>query len=151
MGWTPLVERRCRRPAFEKTWDRPEYKERGPGITQSRPEKPRFPRSTGLRSRVNAGAQPSPAAGARPRPSALGLPGYGNWKPKAEPARSPLLGCPLPACLLRTMVSHFLWGRGAGRRAAEGPRARALHDRAPRSGRRGCGRLGSHAWGHGRL
>lgn len=72
---------------LEKTWESPAYKERGPGITQSCPEKPRFPWSTRLRSRVDAGAQPSQAAGARPRPSALGLPGYGNWKPKAEPAR----------------------------------------------------------------
>lgn len=59
----------------EKAWWRPEYEERGPGIMQSSPEKSRSPRST---RRVDAGAQPSPAAGARPRPSALGLPGYGN-------------------------------------------------------------------------
>lgn len=109
-GMDPAGGKALQETGLEKAWERPEYQERGPGITQSRPEKLRFPQSTGLRSRVDAGAQPSPAAGARPRPSALGLPGYGNWKPKAEPARGPLLGCPLPACLLRAMVSHFPMG-----------------------------------------
>lgn len=84
----PTAGKVLQETGLEKAWKRPEYKERGPGIMQSSlKKKTRLPRST---RRVDAGAQPSPAAGARPRLPALGLPGYRNWKAKAEPARRPL-------------------------------------------------------------
>lgn len=86
-------------------------------------------------------------------PSTLGLRGGGNGKAKAEPARRALEDTVLPERLLCVMASGFPPGSRCreARRGSPPPRARVPRDRAPRSGRRGCSRPGSRAWGLGRL
>ena len=80
------------------------------------------------------------------RPSKLSLQGNGTGKRKRNPFTSSLA---LPLLEhLRGLASRFSPGCSAGRRA-EGPGARVLRGRAPRSGRHGRSRSGSHAWGYG--